>query len=226
MSDLIITARTLKSLVDPVLPLAGSDWELPVLTAVQVRVDGEWLTATATDRFVMGYKRIKGDWPKGWEALIPVTVLRTILRTYKPQRGDDPELTLGIADGSLTVSSSGGFADFLGAQTTYRLQDGEFPGVLKVVQDLLDVEPAPGVPAFNPAFLGRFAAAGADTVALHYYAPSPAKPMLVTDGETFWGAIMTRRNVGESATNATTLRHLLAPITAKPKPALTRKKAS
>ena len=37
MSDLIITARTLKSLVDPVLPLAGRDDMMPVLTAVQVR---------------------------------------------------------------------------------------------------------------------------------------------------------------------------------------------
>ena len=50
MSDLIITARTLKSLVDLVLPLAGRDDMMPVLTAVQVCVDGEWLTATATDR--------------------------------------------------------------------------------------------------------------------------------------------------------------------------------
>ena len=128
MSDLIITARTLKSLVDPVLPLAGRDDMMPVLTAVQVCVDGEWLTATATDRFVMGHKRIKGDWPKGWEALIPVTVLRTILRTYKPQRGDDPELTLGIADGSLTVSSSGGFADFLAPRPPTDSKTASSPG--------------------------------------------------------------------------------------------------
>lgn len=226
MSTLTITARTLRSALGPVIPLAGTDLTLPVLNAVHVHTEGPYLVATATDRFVMGIKRTPGVWPEGWAAIIPLPAIRGILAAYKPQRGHDPEMTLTVDGDRLVVSGGGGlFSAFVESQTTYLLETAEFPKVAQIVAQVADAEPdLSTVPAFNSKSLARFAAADSGGAGLFVHATNPARPALITDGETFWGAIMPRRRVDGVRP---TLPSLVAPLVAQPeKPKRTRRKAS
>lgn len=101
-AKITITACELRDLVSPVLPLASKDSMLPILNAVLIETDGKWLSASATDRFRLGIKRIEkrpteDDPTTEWapfRAVVPLPALRSLLSVFKPSRHLDPELTL------------------------------------------------------------------------------------------------------------------------------------
>lgn len=199
-ASLTLSARQFRSLIDPILPLAGKDTMLPVLCAVLVQSEGKWLTASATDRFRLGIKRIEKvateddpakEWPE-FRALIPVRAVKSILAAYKPTRGSDPTLSLIVEDDSLVVEAAGSFDLFDAARFTHHLETGEFPKFRSIVTDGLavpDEERAPSA-SFNPAFLADFKNCGRT---LRVVMGRPTKPVILLDDEGFVGALMPRR---------------------------------
>lgn len=199
-APLILSARQFRALVDPVLPLASRDDMLPVLAALLIKSEGKWLTATATDRFRLGIKRIakvptedddSTEWPQ-FEALVPVRAVRSILATYKPTRGFDPTISLAVEGDLLAVEAAGAFDLFDSARFTHRLESAEYPGVQSILTDGLgtpDDERQPTT-ALNPAFLADFKGCGRT---LRFVMGRASKPIIVLDDEGFIGAIMPRR---------------------------------
>lgn len=200
--SITITARTLHALIDPVLPCASSDIGLPVLNGVLIESRGKWLTATATDRFRLGVKRIGSPdgeaWPE-FRAVVSTRSLRNIFATFKPQRGLDPELDLAIEGDRLSVKASGGLDDMAGASASYWLVDGEYPKADRLLRKALDAEPQPIEQAFNWQHLSAFKAADKIGVGLRVKAGGgPTDPLLVV-GDDFLGILMPRKISGDLA---------------------------
>lgn len=209
--ELIIGARALRDLLTPMLPMAAGAHDMPVLNAVKVYVDDGRLVALATDRFVFGFKAVPGDWPNGWTALIPLDSAKAILRSFRPVRGQDPELTLTVDGDRLYVETSGGFMDFDAARVGYALRSGDYPDIAKLAREALaeDVS-AEAWAGFNFAFLAKFAGFAERGQALALRITSPSRPAIVTDGESFVGGIMPRVKM---TSPATTFSDFIAPAT-------------
>lgn len=192
--DLTISTRALRGLLDPLQHLAADRGDAPILNAVRLYVDGLNLVGIATDRYAVGMLRQVGDWPEGFAATIPLDAVRSILRQYRPRRGEDPDLTLSVGSHNLLVKAAGGFLDFDGASTTYALASGEFPDLAKVIRTALanDVDPS-AMAAFNFKFLARFAHFERLGGGLMVRVTSPRQPAVITDGERFIGALMPKR---------------------------------
>ncbi|MFE5713427.1 hypothetical protein ACFQ7J_21755 [Streptomyces sp. NPDC056501] len=119
-----------------VLPTAGRDDTLPVLTGIQITLDGEKLTMAATDRYRFAVAEVPvtstampSDKPLA--ALIPADTLSALAKRLKAHDGP---VGIGIleyahADGEPTVSQSVARATLsLGAVTvTMRSLDGSLP---------------------------------------------------------------------------------------------------
>jgi len=233
-TTLTLTASEFRALVTPVLPLAGKDDSLSVLTAVLVETQGKWLSATATDRFRAGIKRIpkratEDDptevWPE-FTALIPTRVIRSLLATFKPRRGTlDPDLILTVEDNKMTAEAVGLFDLFDAARFTHTLQDGEFPKVRSLFKAALDTptEERSSTVGLNPAFFADFKATGAHVLRFVIGKGDGKSPVMVTDDEGFIGMLMPRRHIGSDAPSAEDWADFLAPPKAEPKKRATRK---
>lgn len=213
--SLTITARNLRDLLAPVLPLAGSDHDLPVLCAVLLRVQGRYLTATTTDRFRVGICRHEfataEDGGEGgdadFRALVRTADVRRVLSTFKPTRYLDPLLSLTVDGDRLVVESDDGTLDGgVSARLGLPLERGEYPKVDSIVVEALTAD-TNRVDTFgvNPAFLADFKHAARHGMPL-VVRPGikPSKPVGVMCGEHFVGAIMPRRVIGTSSTDAGT----------------------
>ena len=234
--ELTINPLTLRGLLSPASAFASSDDMLPVLNAVHLRSQDGDLIATATDRFVVGMFREKGNWPE-FEALIPLPAVRAIVRAFCAAKGSTTDLTLSVEGEVLYVTSTGGLGfDFADARIGYRLEVGTFPNVVRLIPGALAEPPRDGATsAFNPAFLARFAKVGST---LAWRIGSGRQPTVITDGERFVGAIMPRRmqaaestaDPGDYGIDFDKALAGVADIYAEPKPApkkrASRKKAS
>lgn len=202
MNELTLTARQLRELVDPVVPLAARTGDLPVLNTVLVETRGEYVTATATDRFRLGICRIKLGTddepvvpPMGFRALIGLRELRTILAFFKSDRYSNPSLKLKQETESLTVSQAGAFDGVLGAELTIELARGEYPTIVSVLRDALALTEPQTEQSFNAAFLADFKHAIRHGESLTVRMGRGRTPAVVTVGEHFVGAIMPRTDV-------------------------------
>jgi hypothetical protein len=176
MTNFTISADEFRALVSPVMPLASKDADYtPTLNAVLIEGDGKWLSATATDRFRMGIKRIAKratdddpatEWPE-FRALVPLRSVKSLLTTFKTLRGSLP------------------------AQITFTI--GEYPKVRSLVQQTLDIAVEDRVSAIhlNPFFLADWKAVGSKNLRLLIGKANGA--VLVTDDEGFIGLQMSRR---------------------------------
>lgn len=199
MTALTLTAREFRTLVEPVLPMAGRDGMLPILTTVLVETDGMWLSAMTTDRFRVGIKRIEKrateddpatEWPE-FRALIPTRAVRAMLTTFKPKRGTmDPTLTLTVDDNKMTTEAVGLFDLFDSGRFTHYLEDGEYPDLRAVVRKAMDVPDGErqSTIGVNPAFMADFKACGSTTMRL--VVGGAKSPVVVTDDDGFLGLLM------------------------------------
>jgi hypothetical protein len=201
MTTFTIGADEFRALVNPVLPMAGTDVYLPAINSVLIEGRGKWLSATATDRFRVGIKRIAKtptdddtatEWPE-FKANIPLRSVKSMLTTFKSPRGSLPaRITFTIEGGTLTVEASGAFDLFDAARFTHQLEPGEFPGVRAVIRQALETPEGERMASvgINPAYMADFKASGAKT--LRVLVGAAQKPLVVTDGEGFIGALMPR----------------------------------
>lgn len=175
---------------------ACKDDTLPSICALHVELDGDTVTVTATDRYVLSQETAAaaegsadgaGSFllstddakamlrVKGWDSIMPVTV------------------TYDAGSGKVTFDLAGGAA---GTQV-YPTVAGEFPRV----RHLLEIKPADEVPAvigFNPEYLAKFGKVRvAEWRPRSYNATpmvmtmtAPHRPVMVKIGESFRGMIM------------------------------------
>lgn len=204
--SITITASQWRDLIGPVLPCAGSDTMLPVLNAVQIRTDGKWLIATATDRFRVAMKRVAKvatdddpatEWPE-FVALVPLKAVKSIGAMLKPSRGSAhlSGATFTVENDRLTVEASGLFDLFDAARFTHHLETGEYPKVAKLFTTALavpDSERAP-VTTLDPGFLADMKASGSPAVrVIGPKADDPKSPIVFADDDGFLALLMPRR---------------------------------
>jgi DNA polymerase III sliding clamp (beta) subunit (PCNA family) len=198
MSELTISIRDLKALVEPVMPFAARDDGLPTINTVYIESRGSHLLAFATDRFRLGCQRLAaaedGRWPE-WSANIPVATLRSIFQTYKPKRFAEPMVTLKIDGDALTVHGDDALVDLLDASVTYPLAGGAFPKVRNILREAIASEERGGEVGVNPAFLADFAR-GRSGGPLAMRVGGEKSPILFADGDDFVAVLMPRRLVG------------------------------
>lgn len=205
--SITITARQWRDLIGPVLPCAGRDDMLPILSAIEVRTDGKWLIATATDRFRVAMKRIakvatdddlNTEWPEFY-ALIPLKAVRSILSTTKTTRGYDPAMTFTAKDANtMVVEAAGAFDLFDSAGFTHTILSAEYPKVASLIRDALALPAEERVASVsvNMDYLAEFKAVGPRST-LRILLGLANKPLVVTDDNGFIGALMPRRAESE-----------------------------
>lgn len=199
-----ITARQLRDLVTPVLPLVAKHDGMPELTGVQFRATGTTLTALATDRYRAGMCRVELAEAGGFEALIRVADIKRVLALFKPTRFDDPTLVITRDHERISVESAGAFDGLSSASLSFDVQDGEFP---KAITGLLrgaleQSEAGPRHTSMNAKFLADFQYAVRDGSAIRLYlGTTAAEPTGIAIGDHFIGVIMPKRIVGGAEKN-------------------------
>lgn len=225
-TSLTIDARVLRDLLTPVMPLAGKDDMLPVLTCVLIQTEGNSVMASATDRFRLGMCRadLPDDAEQGpFTALVRVTDLKRILSLFKVGRYDSPMLEFTLSANVLHVASAGSFDGMVGGSLTFHTMDGEFPKLSQIILDALTVE-GESVRDFgvNAGFFADFKSAVRDGHPLEVRPGVEAgKPIAVLCGDHFAGVIMPRRLISSEGTPAR--EQWIARLTPKPEPKPTRK---
>lgn len=212
-----ITNRQLHELVKPVVPMASTDYCLPILNGVRLVVQGDQLVAAATDRFRLGIKRVKPETIEGDEFAVTVQLndLMKMLALFRPGRRSvvkQPRLTLTVDDDTLVAEAIPGTSaeelhDLPTIKIGCKLVDGEYPsGVFTVAATALAQTSTQAEPEFacNAVFLGAFQAAidwsedprGALLMRL---GADPSKPAVFQAGDDFIGVLMPRRQHQPSA---------------------------
>ena len=182
-----VAASDLRDLLTAVLPHAARDG-LPILNTIHLQGHGEWLTATATDRHTFGIARAKLPAPVGLTAALPVSSARAVLAAFKPTRTSDPELALGFGPETLTVETHG-LAVCIDARITYQLTPGRYPDLFTLAHNPAEPAEWAGVHV-NPSFMARFAAAQREGEPMRIIPAGLGRPVTVTVGDRFYGAIM------------------------------------
>lgn len=184
---LTLNASALRSLIGDVIPFADSDkWSLPILNTVHLLGHGDRITATATDRYVVGVKRAQIKAPVTLDAMIPLDAARRILTMFKASRKADPLLDLKFTDTQVTVETGAAFDGLaLDARVSFALQHGEYPPLRGVFESCSGI-PGEGSIGLNPPKVAQFKHLGPG---LAYHVNGEGSPVIVR-GKDFLGAIM------------------------------------
>jgi hypothetical protein len=220
MSTLTIKARDFAALVAPVKPHAGRDDMFPVLNAIRFEVRNGYLLAMATDRFRLAIHRTETE-AVSFTATVRVREVENLLRIFKPQRGQDPELVMSVHETEgkqfLRVEQTGAFGfDFIDASMSFPLEVGEFPNIAKLIGETLAEEPSEGGREFglNAVFLADWRHTAKQGRALVIRSHSPLRPVVFAAGDDFIGLQMPMRLIEGQAIP----EHWTTTLT-KPKPA-------
>jgi len=210
MSSITLTATQLRDLVTPVIPHASKDQTLPSLCAVRIRSAGQYVTAIATDRYRIGFQRVTLTEPPaeggGFDAAVPVAVLKRIMGVFRPTRWHNPVLELAVDGERLrvsladtmteqTVGTSGDVDGLAGASLTFALHSGDFPypALDRLVREALEGVPdeAAMTAVFNPEFLADFRIGQPRHEPMRITATGgPARPWLIRVGDDFIGLLV------------------------------------
>ncbi|GAB3943187.1 DNA polymerase III subunit beta [Corynebacterium tapiri] len=116
--------------VTQVAAAAGRDDTLPMLTGVNVEIDGEDIKLAATDRFRLAVRTV--SWAPASadvkaKLLVPAKSLQDNARTLDTSLGDNIEIAVGTGE---SVGGEGLFGLHSGSrETTTRMLDAEFPNI-------------------------------------------------------------------------------------------------
>jgi hypothetical protein len=193
VKTITMNASQFRALVAPVIPLAdqSSDY-LPILNAVSIEAHGDYLIATATDRYRLGVQRVKmAEDASGFAALISIRSLRSILSIFKATRKSDPLLSITSTEGVLSVKSVGGLVlpgGFMAGSMSWALVDGQYPKVREIITTAASAE-ASGPFLLNPSLLAGFASAQKRGESM-VMRGSVGKGVFVQIGPDFIGVIM------------------------------------
>lgn len=197
MTSVTVDLNELRTLLTRVMPFAeASNHGLPVLQSVYLQGRGNHLTATATDRYVVGMARLFVDGADGFNALVKLKDAKHILSTFKTRRGIITKVELAATgtagvDSALTISLADGlFAEADELTARYSLIDGRFPAVEKIVTAWEPPTETTGT-GYNPTYLSRFAnVTEGRSEPVKVLNGGTGKPTIVQAGDYFIGAIM------------------------------------
>lgn len=213
----------LRKLFAPVLPHAGTDDMLPVLTRIAVASSGPYLVAQATDRFTAAFQRV---WlasapPAGFGVLLEASDAKRLVHLLRPIRGTDPLIEISVDDnGAVRVASeSPGLAlGFEGINLRFSspvLGENAFPDMASLIPEVGDDYEAVAEAVFDITLLSRFKAAtdaanlgkvGNKRIGCQILMPSqPTKPLTVAVGADFIGMLMPRNRSAGMETVASRL---------------------
>jgi hypothetical protein len=202
-----LTTTQLHALLAPVLPFADKGDTLPILAGVRVHSSGEYLYATATDRYRLGVQRVKVTPPDEDTVGVPAdlvfvlegSAVRGLLAMHKTVRGGgDPALTFTVREDRVTVTGAGSFG-FMDSSTSWRTVDGTYPKLASILTAAVEranakpEEHGPPVGAcFNPTYLADFqhVTPRHSREPLRLWIGSATSAMLVRVGQDFIGALM------------------------------------
>lgn len=180
---------------------ASRDDTLPLLTAVRVEVEGDKITMLATDRYRLGFQRVRpAQAPgEGFAAVIPVAVMARIRSTFKATRNTDPVINLTIDGTKLTVTTADALDGMVGATFEFALHNDvkTWPNVDRLLTSSLAAEaPASATGMLvNPALLADFRIGQPRYEALRATPTgNNSKPWLIRIGEDFIGLLVPMRS--------------------------------
>lgn len=227
MSTITIDLNELRTLVARVIPFTSNDkYSQPVLESIYLQGKGDYLLATATDRYIVGISRVKLEGADGFDALVKVKDIRHILATFKSRKDIITTVTLttsgGKQDGALAVTLADGmFADADDLTARYSLVDGEFPKISKLFSEWVAPTDVTGI-GYNPAYLAKFAHI-ARNLPIKVSPGTDSKPTIIQAGDYFLGAIMPVRIGDMKFSEVSDWTAMFEPPKAAPKRRTTRK---
>lgn len=216
MTAITLTATQLRDLITPVIPHASKDQTYPSLCAVRIRTAGQYVTAIATDRYRLGFQRIRlageGELLSAFDAAVSVAVLKRIMAMFRPTRWHNPVLELDADADRLRVSltdtmteqtaGTGDVDGLAGATLTFALHnDIPYPPLDRLVRAALEGKPdeVAATAVLNPQFLADFRIGQPRYVPLQLTPTGgPAKSWLIRVGDDFIGMLMPVR-IGDYA---------------------------
>lgn len=179
---LSIKATDLRDLLTTVLPFADKD-QIPLLQTVHLAGHGSCVTATATNRFILGMQRVDIQAPTTLDAIVPTKAAKEILALYKPGRRAPFDLRLSFTPDLVTIEAPG-VPDMPSA--TWALGSGTYPKVSGLIKDL-DERPGDYVPTIDPRWLRVISGLPGP---LHIIPGARNKRVTVRNDDGFIGAVM------------------------------------
>lgn len=216
-ATVVLTAREFAELVDPVLPHASKDVTLPTLCAIRVQSHGRHVSAIASDRYRIGWKRVlPAEVPEaGFDAVIPTRVVARLRKDFQERRGViAPTLRLTVESSTLTVEAADYLLGMSSATLRFDLPDtGMYPPLHKLVFDAAVLAPSVSSrQSINPRLIAAFEVGQMPNVPMTVSIPAGNKPWFVTVGEDFVGAVVpTRLPAEESTYDMSSWRSLVEP---------------
>jgi len=224
MSTITIDLNELRTLLSRVIPFANqAKYGLPVLETIQLTGKGDYLVATATDRYIVGIARTKVENAADFEALVKIQDVKHILSTFKSRKDINTKITLTTSgeagNASLTVALADGlFADADDLTARYGLSDGQYPDVSKVFSEWTAPTEFSGT-GYNPSYLAKFAHVTSRNEPIKV-SGGGLRPTIIQAGDYFLGAIMPVRLDGAAFPElGEWVKAISKPATAKATPA-------
>lgn len=203
MSELEVNYRTFVDLLKPVLPHVCADDMLPALNSVHLQLTKEnYLVASGTDRFTLGVSRTEDPLsdpdPTGpFDIIIPLPDVKQIITVFKPaprMAHRAPTLTFRLEKDKIAVVVEDRHDDIVKALyrfDSYPLTQPGYPDLAAiVVKAVADKTTRARVANVNAKYLARFQHAVSDATPITVHSAAPRKPVVVTAGNHFIGAIM------------------------------------
>lgn len=199
-SSFEITAKQFASLIQPLVPLAASDYMLPLLNAIRFESQGSHVVGLATDRFRAGIHRVAlaEAATDDFQFLLSLASIRRIVQIFKAPRHVDPLIRFTVEPNRVLVSQSGGLEDIDEATIAFPTLEGTFPNIRKLISDqLAEVGEPVNDLVVNATYIGDFRHAITDATPLVIRTsntqPGNLKrrsPIVVTAGDDFVGLLM------------------------------------
>lgn len=195
-SSLTIPAANLVRVLHDALPFAGTDTDLPQISAVYIEAAGGVFTVTATNRYVLGHARTTCDGGLPAPLLISADDARLIAQLFRPNRRSvtGPTVTIitdeHVARFAYADSDSLGLLPELGVAV--RLRHIAFPKYQHLLtrRSKADWDGSTAI-GFNPRLLNLFGkVTDANQHHLRMFLNGPTRATVVEIGEDFIGIVM------------------------------------
>ncbi len=200
-----VRAREFYQLLSEVIPFAGVDDTLPMLTGICLTSEGNDLIAAATDRYTLGVARMTLSEPVGLfeQLLLPAKSIPRIKGMFPVARKGEPFLRLTFTDEGLVVEQAGTLDQSLpSTRLSVKWINASFPSWRSLLHGTGSTNRPQNVEiGFNPDFMARFARARQSGESMILHAPENLNtPWRINIGEHFVGLIMpTRQDVASQA---------------------------
>lgn len=198
--------------ISDVLPFAGTDATLPMLTCIKLEASSDRMVSVTTDRFTLGARRVDYS-GEAFEAMLwgaDAKNLQRIAKTVKRDVGtrtvaielqrrrvwqageDHRDMSAGTESGDVVALT---FKFSTGEAITVQAADVQFPKWQHLIPTTDEITPADGLArlAYNPGYLAKFAKVSSDANHQMVLWTRPGvenKPLTVTIGTEFIGLIM------------------------------------